>query len=381
MPNQEMLTAVDLFSGAGGMSLGLGRAGFKIVLAADYWTPACASYRRNFPDHRFVQADLGKMEPSSLAEHGVGPGSVDLVAGGPPCQGFSIQRIGPDSDPRNHLVLRFGEYVEWLRPRMFIMENVPGLVGKRGRELAAHFESRMVAAGYGVTSAVLDAAAYGVPQRRRRVVFAGWRLEDGVPPFSLPGATLRESDYRTVSDAIGDLPSPPMDYSPHPSDPLHRRMKISTLNEQRLRLIPPGGGFEDLPINLRVDCHKAGAERIGHRYVYGRLHPDEPAATITARFDSFTRGQFAHPSEHRNISLREGARLQTFPDGFEFTGTQEEIAAQIGNAVPPLFAEQLGSAVVKHLLASSKRASPPNDAQLPLFRSGERSVGDGVDAR
>jgi DNA (cytosine-5)-methyltransferase 1 len=144
-------------------------------------------------------------------------------------------------------------------------------------------------------------------------------------------------------------------------------------------MIPPGGGMEDLPVELRVDCHKNGAKRIGHRFVYGRMAPDRPAPTITARFDSFTRGKFGHPVEPRNITLREGARLQTFPDSFKFVGTQEEIAALIGNAVPPLLAQKLGEQLLMHLASSQRihglkrrnpRARP--QVQLSLFQSGSR---------
>jgi DNA (cytosine-5)-methyltransferase 1 len=155
------------------------------------------------------------------------------------------------------------------------------------------------------------------------------------------------------------------------SDPLHFRTNLSELNLERLRHIPPGGGFEDLPVELRVNCHKNGASKIGHRYVYGRLAPDRPAGTITARFDSFTRGKFAHPLEDRNITLREGARLQTFPDTFRFSGTQEEIAAQVGNAIPPLLATTIARAMSSYLTHDSERLEPfsktePED-QFALF--------------
>src|SRR6185436_18146634 len=129
----------------------------------------------------------------------------------------------------------------------------------------------------------------------------------------------------------------------------HRRTRLSALNLARLQHIPPGGGMEDLPIQLRADCHRDGPDKIGHRKVYGRLDPEAPAATITARFDSFTRGRFAHPFEDRNITLREGARLQTFPDTFAFKGTQEEIAALIGNSVPPRLAKEVGTALAAFL--------------------------------
>jgi DNA (cytosine-5)-methyltransferase 1 len=147
-------------------------------------------------------------------------------------------------------------------------------------------------------------------------------------------------------------------------------MKLSQRNVERLRHIPPGGGFENLPVELRVDCHKGGADKIGHRNVYGRLSPDQPANTITARFDSFTRGKFAHPFEDRNITLREGARLQTFDDGFTFEGSQEDIAAQIGNAVPPRLSTVIGKALMENLKKPVVVAAgiiTPSD-QIPLFQ-------------
>ena len=143
-------------------------------------------------------------------------------------------------------------------------------------------------------------------------------------------------------------------------------MRLSARNLERLKHIPPGGGFESIPIDLRVDCHKSGAARIGHRYVYGRLAPDRPAATITAHFDSFTRGRFAHPWEDRNISLREGARLQAFPDDYVFVGTQEEVAAQIGNAIPPPLALSLGAAIRENLSTEPNRTGKLGQLVLPL---------------
>jgi DNA (cytosine-5)-methyltransferase 1 len=141
-------------------------------------------------------------------------------------------------------------------------------------------------------------------------------------------------------------------------------------------MIPPGKGFESLPVEMRVNCHKGGPDKIGHRYVYGRLAPDKPAGTLTARFDSFTRGKFAHPHSNRNISLREGARLQTFPDSFRFKGSQEDVAALIGNAVPPRLARVVGRSLIEYLgVLRSERlagtvdtnAAADRGGQLPLF--------------
>lgn len=331
-------TALDLFCGAGGLSIGLCNAGFEVVSGVDGWEPATKSYGSNF-DHPCFLEDVKAVNAMKLREWGI-EDPPDVVVGGPPCQGFSIQRIGEDADERNDLILEFARVVTELLPRMFLMENVPGLLGKRGAATTRRFTELMNNAGYMLCRSVLDAANYGLPQLRRRVFFVGWRADEPVD-FAFPKPTHAQGAYRTVREAIGDLTSPPNDFTPSPSDPLHRRMRLSAKNLERLALIPPGGGFEDLPPEMRVNCHRDGAKKIGHRYVYGRLDPDQPAGTITARFDSFTRGRFAHPWENRNISLREGARLQGFPDHHVFSGTQEEIAAQIGNAVPPPLAEAI----------------------------------------
>jgi DNA (cytosine-5)-methyltransferase 1 len=337
-PSAPSLSAVDLFAGAGGFSLGATKAGFDVIAAVDHWKPALRTYERNF-EHPVLDRDLASVSPSDLRrELNLGHGELDLLIGGPPCQGFSIQRIGKDPDDRNDLVLMFGRAVAEFAPRLFMMENVRGLLGRRGRPYLDSFVALVTEAGYEVEVHQIDASNYGVPQARKRVFVCGVRGERPTP-FQFPSPT--HSDPVSVWDVISDLPSPPIDLTPHPEDSLHRRSRLSALNKERLRHIPPGGGFEDLPKELRVRCHRPGAAKIGHRYVYGRLDPKTPAGTITARFDSFTRGKFAHPFEDRNITLREGARLQTFPDEHEFAGTQEEIAALIGNAVPP----KLGDAV------------------------------------
>lgn len=341
------LTAIDLFCGAGGLSLGLTRAGIEVLLAVDSWNLAVETYASNFA-HPVVQGDLSNLAGGKLLQMaGVVKGSVDLVVGGPPCQGFSIQRIGPDEDSRNSLVLSYGRLVRDIRPRMFLMENVPGLMGKRGALQLTTFLSEMNAAGYETATHVVNAADFGVPQLRKRVVVVG--SLKGVERFQMPSPHISPEEYQTVGQVLIDLPSPAHPGSKTAVDPLHRETRLSALNKERLRHIPPGGGMEDLPVQLRVDCHKEGAAKIGHRNVYGRLAADKPAGTITARFDSFTRGKFAHPNEHRNITLREGARLQSFPDSFVFAGNQEDIAAQIGNAIPPKMAEALAKAAARAL--------------------------------
>jgi len=367
-----MFTAVDLFCGTGGLSLGLQTSGFNVLGALDNWKLACQCYGLNF-DHPALHHDIRKLSAQEfLSLTGNSDMKVDLVAGGPPCQGFSVQRIGEDADDRNDLVLEFARYVNELQPTVFLMENVLGLLGKRGGATAHRFEQALYPQ-YQVRSIRVNAADYGVPQLRKRVLYYGWRRDVPVP-FVFPRPTHDSDSYVTVWKAIGDLPEPPEDYSPQPSDPLHKRHRLSPTNIERLKLIPPGKGFESLPVEMRVDCHKDGPDRIGHRYVYGRLDANQPAGTITARFDSFTRGKFAHPFSHRNITLREGARLQTFPDTFRFSGSQEEMAALIGNAVPPRLAQVIGKALFSYLsFLRSEPAGADQDVcttgvdQLPLF--------------
>lgn len=354
-------TVVDLFCGAGGFSEGLTRAGFNVVGALDSWKPAVESYRANF-DHPVVQGDARSVDVREFLSQVGANTPVDLVVGGPPCQGFSVQRIGHDSDDRNDLILEFARFVRELRPRMFVMENVPGLLGKRGKSIASRFEQNLRDEGYSIRIERVDAVDLGIPQSRRRVLFVGW-LSGEVHPFRLQLPDPAGRRRRTVWDAIGDLPQP-ADSRVDAPDPLHWRTRLSATNVERLTHIPPGGGFEDLPVSLRVDAHKAGADRIGHRNVYGRLHPDKPAGTITAKFDSFTRGKFAHPYENRNITLREGARLQTFRDDYLFCGSQEDMAALIGNAVPPILAEVIATQVAANLVHTESSFGAPFDEQL-----------------
>ena len=362
MTNGDGPIALDVFCGAGGLSTGLARAGFRVVAGVDSWEKAIASYSLNF-SHAAIQEDVARMDGRELMRT-LAVEQVDLLAGGPPCQGFSIQRIGPDEDARNSLVLEFARMVAAIRPRVFLLENVPGLLGGRGRELAREFERQIARSGYDFRVQRVNAADYGVPQIRWRVFYYGWEAGKAEPPFPRP--TTAASDYKTVWQAIGDLPTPPLDHRPPENDPLHRRSRLSQLNLARLAHIPPGGGFEHLPTDMRVNAHRAGPSKIGHRNVYGRLAPNAPSVTITARFDSFTRGKFAHPSEDRNITLREGARLQGFDDSHRFVGTTEDIAALIGNAVPPPLAEAIGRAFCDHLNGGA-RAAEEVAGQLALL--------------
>ncbi|WP_411340691.1 DNA cytosine methyltransferase [Sphingopyxis sp. J-6] len=355
------LTALDLFSGAGGLTLGLQSAGFKVVGAFDSWRPAVASYRLNFREHPCFLEDVSNLTSDRISELGL-PNHIDLVAGGPPCQGFSVQRIGEDEDSRNDLILAFGRVVIGTNARAFMMENVRGLLGARGRAVLARFVTLMESSGYCVEIKTLDAADFGVPQNRQRVFVVGLR-SNNVDHFSFPTPTADR--WRTVQEALQDLPPASEIGSISPPDPLHVETPLSPLNRQRIAIVPPGGGFEDLPVELRANCHKNGAARIGHRSVYGRLHPERPAGTITAMFDSFTRGRFGHPNEPRNLTLREGARLQSFPDSHLFVGSKREIVKQIGNAIPYPLAASVARSIA--LALEGEKDGPARGHRDPEF--------------
>lgn len=344
-------SAVDAFAGAGGFSLGLRQAGWNVVAAFDNDPVAVATYERNLgSDIRLLDADQDDAQAlvNALGLDGAG---IDLLVGGPPCQGFSLQRRGDRTDARNALVLRFVDLIVEMQPASFVMENVPAVTSTRGQHLVRALAETTSEIGYRTHIATLDAADYGVAQRRRRTFFVGI-YGDG--DFEWPTPTAHGSP-RTVAEALEGLPSPPLDGTPHPDVANHyREARLSALNRERIRHVPPGGGRAHLPSHLQLACHQSG-----HRHLdtYGRLAWDEPAVTITARFDSFTRGKFGHPEEDRSITLREGARLQGFPDDFVFDGTREDGARLIGNAVPPPVAQELGAQIMRTLASMSLAAA------------------------
>lgn len=355
MNTDNGLYAIDLFAGAGGLSLGLTTGGFTVVAAVDNDAIASTTYSRNIGQH-IIHAPIQDVSPEDLLRRaGLSSGEVTLLAGGPPCQGFSVQRRGDRNDPRNSLILQFIRFVEVIRPRFFLIENVAGLLSKHGKPFLNRVIEHTGNIGYVCHTATLDASEFGVPQVRKRAVIVGEYLLPGeMPKFKFPYAVTSENKI-TVREAIGNLPSPPVDGTCHPEYANHfREAKLSKLNLERIRYVPEGGGRQHIPLHLQLKCHR---ENPGHRHldVYGRMKWDSPSGTITARFDSFTRGRFAHPTEDRSITPREGARLQTFPDTFIFEGNREEVARQIGNAVPPKLAECLAAAIIDAIVVGHEQ--------------------------
>ncbi len=348
------VACVDAFSGAGGLALGLNQAGLEVLLSFDNDPLCVATQRRNShyftPGHKVVHASIQDMLGGRLLNMlGLAKGDLVVLSGGPPCQGFSIQRIGEDQDARNDLMLLFVDLIAEVYPKLFLIENVPGVLGKRGKMILSRAMDRAARLGYWIHQSVLNAADYCVPQRRRRVFIVGERIDLGLKCFRFPSPTTSHDSRLTVRDVIGHLPPPPEDGSEHPVIPNHRRDRLSPINIRRLEYLQPGQSRQDLPIDLLAECHKRDASLIGHRGVYGRMEWEDVSPTITARFDSFTRGKFGHPVQNRTISLREGALLQSFPEDYIFEGNKVDVARQIGNAVPPVLAKCLGIQILRCL--------------------------------
>jgi DNA (cytosine-5)-methyltransferase 1 len=346
-------TCVDLFCGAGGLSLGLRHAGFAVRAAVDSDATAIATYAENLGEHAAVAdvAELRAADVLALAE--LDDGDLDLLAAGPPCQGFSKQKRGAHlGDRRNSLVLEFLRLVGELRPRAFLLENVSQLAQARGRHLVREFGGL----DYELAGHFYVAADYGVAQSRERFVMVGLqRSERG--RFRPPAPT--SPAWPTVGEAIGDLPEPPADYTDHPQYPNHQAARVTAVNVERFSHVPQGGGWQDIPRHLRLACHKSvDVRRGGWPDVYGRLRWDGQCPTITGGFDSFTRGRYGHPRRDRPLTPREAARLQGFPDDFVFRGTRYDIRHQIGNAVPVPLAAAIGAAVVRALAGGEQDAAP-----------------------
>lgn len=336
-------TFIDAFSGAGGLGVGLSAAGLSPVLSFDNDKLSIDTMILNEHSnkHKILLADARKLSIDEILEAaGLEEGELFLFTGGPPCQGFSVQRRGEDYDARSDLVNIHTEIAMKLKPKFFMIENVPAIQGKRGQEILGVSKALLKQNGYHWSEAVLDAQDFSVPQRRKRFVLIAIRGDIYHGPFKFPAPHKKKM---TVRDAIDSLPPPPSDGKDHSTIPNHRSDKLSEKNLKRIRYLKPGQGRQHLPENLLIAAHKKGTpEKIGHRNVYGRMDWDSVAPTLTARFDSFTRGQFGHPVQDRSISLREGAALQTFPDSYKFVGTKVEVARQIGNAVPPQLAKAIG---------------------------------------
>lgn len=324
------LNYVDLFSGAGGLSLGFVQAGFQQLLSIEIEPNYCETYRYNFPHHLVLQEDLIKLSNDRLS-HLLQNKIVDVVIGGPPCQGFSIAgKIGRTfaDDPRNHLFKEFVRVVELVTPKFFVMENVARLFthrsGQTKAEIFAHFQNL----GYQVECQVLNAMNFGVPQNRSRVVFIG-RKGQGKIIFPTPIFT----PPKTVGEAIGHFPKL-LSGENCTQIPNHNAMNHTSQMLEKMAFVKNGGDRNDIPKYLRP--------RSGDVRKYIRYHSDKPSVCITGDMR-----KVFHYEQNRALTVRELAALQSFPDDFIFCGSKIAQQQQVGNAVPPLLAKAIAECILQ----------------------------------
>lgn len=346
VPKDPEYTVIESFCGPGGLSLGLRGAGFHPVYAFDYDERAVETYRANVGPHCDV-ADAREVDGSELKKKT--RGDLDLFSGGPPCQGFSKQKRGAHlGDDRNALIEEYVRLVEEVRPRTFLLENVAIFGKKRGKKHLDALRERL--SEYVLYPEFYNSADYGLAQTRSRFVLVGVRGDLNVK-FRKPAPTHRI--WRTVGDVLADVPEPPEDYSVHPELPNHQRARVTAINIERFSHVPQGGGWQDIPEDLRLPCHKNVNPRSGGwPDVYGRLELDGQCPTITGGFDSFTRGRYGHPLQNRPLTPHEAALLQGFPADYHFKGTRAHQRSQIGNAVPPPLATAIGREIRRVLMVA-----------------------------
>jgi DNA (cytosine-5)-methyltransferase 1 len=369
------LSAIDLFCGAGGLSEGFQQAGFQILVGNDIDLTAGRTFSRSHSQAKFLG---GPVEEYSSADFlnagGLKVGDLDCLIGGPPCQGFSVynHKRGLD-DPRTKLPREYMRLVRGLQPKWIVMENVTGMTSIDGGRAVSGFISTMAVAGYVVETMILKAEQFGIPQERRRLFFVGNRL--GLP-IRWPKATHGSPGQKYVSvwDAICDLPairngadSSSSPYRCDPQNPFQRELrlgsklvmnhaspKLSEINLERMKYIKQGGSWRDIPFRL-LPAGMKRAKRSDHTKRYGRMRANGLACTILTKCDVHW-GAFIHPYQNRAISVREAARLQSFPDRVVFEGSQTEQYVQVGNAVPPVLGRKVAQAVVEAMAQRKSHA-------------------------
>jgi DNA (cytosine-5)-methyltransferase 1 len=378
-------TAIDLFSGAGGASLGLVRAGWDLRLAADFDQACSLTHRANLPGE-FITGDLRDVDAAKvITAADVSVGELDLMFAGPPCQGFSMIGSRVVWDKRNNLFREALRLAEELQPRCVVIENVPGLVTLAGGAYLRAILEGLDEAGYEAACAELLAAQYGAPQMRWRLIIIGWRKDLGIPSgYGFPQPTAGKSEigdllpnvtisqwqlegFVTTAEAIRDLPpvaagEEATRYIGPPVGPYQQLMRaglsselsnhyaarLSEVNLTRLRQIKPGQDWRDLPHEL-LPAGMQRALRKDHTRRYRRMTWDGVPRSVITRFRDPKSGEYTHPEQDRTITIREAARLQGFPDSFVFHGDRSSQYDQVGNAVPTHLAEAIGAEVLSCL--------------------------------
>ena len=321
-----------------------------VVFGIDVDPDAAATFRKNFPEAEFVLGDIKEYSVESLAPLLIGDARATLFCGCAPCQPFSKQNRQKSSlDSRRNLLSEFARFiVAWLPDYIFV-ENVPGLQRiRRDDGPLARFTNLLSSLNYHFVIEVVPALRFGVPQTRERLIIIASKLGSiALPP---PSHGVNGCPVSTVREWISGLPALEAGET-DPNDPDHCAAQLSDINLERISATPEGGTRTSWPKHLWLDCHKLHK---GHTDVYGRLSWDKPAAGLTTRCISYSNGRFGHPDQNRAITVREAARLQTFPHDYVFTGSLGSKARQIGNAVPPLMAQRIGEQICLHALSRGK---------------------------
>lgn len=350
MDENKKLNCIDLFCGCGGLSKGFLDAGYKVLVGVDNNQPALDTFKLNHQGGIPLNADLSKQETFDEIKRLAGENNIDVIIAGPPCQGFSLSGPRNFDDERNKLYLAVIEMVKQFKPLGFIIENVPGMATLYDGQIKDEILRRFRAMDYNIECKILCAADYGVPQTRRRLVFMGIRKDIGIPKF--PDPILKPENYVTCKDAISDLPSlvdnigsETAEYESKPLTEYQKKMRgnckvlhnhVGTKHTQlvidTISLVPEGGNWKDLPQGW-------GESRKFHE-AWTRYDGNKPSKTI----DTGHRNHF-HYKWNRVPTIREDARLQSFPDDFVFLGNKTQQNRQVGNAVPPLLGYALGNAV------------------------------------
>lgn len=391
VPERFLFSTIDLFCGAGGITEGFRNAGYRCLYANDCMAEAVDTFSLNHPEAWAEARDIEEVDPVQVrARLSLKKGALDVLVGGPPCQGFSIN--APErfrSDPRNKLFKDYLRFLEEFEPKAFLFENVPGLLslgdGKVFRLILREFDER----GYHVTAKILFAAHYGVPQERWRLILLGSRTSWIVPPEPTYYATGR-ANFRgggtltfqlshadkerllpavTVGEAIGDLPrlqmgegsetvrytvEPHSDYAHLMRNPEgvtfnHFGARLAKQNIERMKYVKPGGSWRDIPHRL-LPKGMQRARKSDHTKRYGRLRNDGLAGTVMTKCDPHW-GTVFLPDQERSLTVREAARFQSFPDTYKFLGPRVSQYEQVGNAVPVLMAQSIAFQIRAHLEA------------------------------
>ena len=375
---RQQWTAIDLFCGAGGLSEGFRQAGFHVLVGNDINETVGETFKLTHREAIFLEGRIENITaPQFLKASGLAKGELDCLIGGPPCQSFSVYNHQRGMhDERSQLFRDYLRIVSGLKPSWIVLENVTGITSAGGGEAVRAILEHLKRLGYTVEYQILKAEEYGVPQERRRIVFLGNRL--GLPIiWPLPTHGEDRIPFVTIADAISDLPAlvngedrGVLDYAKPPQSVYQRMMRdgskrvlnhaaprLAPINLERMKYIQQGGSWRDIPVDL-LPAGMKKARRCDHTKRYGRMAWDGLACTILTKCDLHW-GAYIHPEQDRSITVREAARLQSFPDWFEFIGPKTEQYIQVGNAVPPLLGRQIAEAVITATMgAESEEESP-----------------------